>query len=1799
MTPAAEKMAKTIMLPSELLNPKMQVYSSLDGQEVLSGHDLPGHFIHQITAQVHFSAMVESIAESSDILIEVGPGRVLSGLVNHGARQDHSVCMPVESSPFETLDLNQLLARLFVSGTEINWDNLYANRLVHPFVSADKKCFFINPCEKQLAVKIDDRPATQIPAPAREDTLLSKMAGLSHDTLNEYLHRRGAFLAEVIKADLKHRPAGSWPGNQESSPEIQTETEVSPPEKADLAKSFRGEHFYSMLEKATGFPRNTLTSDLRLLDDLNLDSIKSGDLIAGYAQNLGLAGQVDPAELANASIQEIIDFFDRLREGLAEGGIEPNRLDHRDVLQALVQQIAWSTGAPEAEISVDEPVGHQFGLDVERLEDLLQAVSDQFHLNLNIDLPPLIELGLNQIAAIIARVANTASSAIDAAAVDLTHSWVREFKVSLVEVEPAPLPASFGKRNEDKWSNANVLIFGPESQDGICQALGEQLVEKGAGVLRIAYDSDGSIDFSEGFDKFSHFIVVLPRWRREATPAEDDMKSIIVRLACAALPPPACSGRRRHTCLSFIQFGGGFFGTDSGTAGLHQCCTSALAKSVHLERQDLKVRVIDFESKLAEKVIAEKAIQEMQGPAKFAEVGYDRMLIRRTVRIKLLQPVDYCSDNIAWSTDDVILVTGGAKGITSECALAVARTTGARMALIGRTQMSGLKKDALDEGNSDGVLERFKGLGLEARYYSCDVCEKDALQETLKQIRRDMGPITGVIHGAGLNIPRRIAQVAPGDALREVSPKVIGALNILAELKQNPPKLVVGLTSVIGVSGMPGNSWYAFSNEALDLILRRFGSDHPQTRTLSVAYSIWRDTGMGAKLGSVEALKRKGIDAIPNEEGIQRFVRLFRHDPGTHQVIISARMAPLDTLPMQPPQPVEGARFLERLIYHTPGVESAFTAHLSHAQDLYLKDHCFNGSYLFPTVFGLEAMAQVAAHVTGYKEFHSIRVEDLKLQRPITVDTENGAHIVVYARIQERLTKEDPISIKAGIFKPAVDVKSDYFSATFVVGPTENTAVHPLASRNEPLDIWPADLYRHRLLFQGPRFQRIDRIYQLERQGDRSGTVLLSTTTADTNPGELAFANSEQRRLMLGDPFQRDALLQSAALLIPQDTSLPVSVKQWDIYQSSQHPSKPHGLHIQSRLVTQKGQDVLTDVKLVDDTGELVEKLGGYRLRILQHHSDYPTVADLLQPDDHDTAELQKHLTRLAFDFNLKLPQVCVGFLPGIHDLPREARRERERPLLQRVVRKMAGDGPHLHLRYEIGWQTSGKPVVTSPDAFLEASVAHDRRYCIVAAADYPLGCDIERVTHRSYEQWVAILGPAYKPLIDEHMDDDTLDQHCTGLWAAKEVLQKMDVQNVQNINIEKRTENGTLLRCVTDEGQIKIIAFPVLLTRGLKRVIAVSAMNLESHVRLSTDELPGVDYPGYEALFNRQHYKIIEGGPQGQGIFVHRFPVTFQPAGQLSRHVYFSNYFFWAGMVREASAWPVLKRISNQFATGKWGGVTNYAELKILGEATTHDLVEVWMWASGNGGPHNSVLDLTYDFRKVLPNGRHERLAWLEQQTTWVRIIEKAVVKVEPYPDYYGSFLKDMLPRYDAPNTPQKIPEPLIDLHDYHDESYLYTSPSGPVVEPILHSEFIDTSLEDSNIVGNIYFANYYAWQGRVRDRYFYSLVPECFQGTGDAGELLCLKCRIDHLREGMPFDRIEVRMALKTLQTSRATMYFDYFKVLPDSRLLKLASGEQIVVWVRRDANSNPVPHPFPQAIYQALRKSTAHKPFKVAIG
>jgi enediyne polyketide synthase len=317
---------------------------------------------------------------------------------------------------------------------------------------------------------------------------------------------------------------------------------------------------------------------------------------------------------------------------------------------------------------------------------------------------------------------------------------------------------------------------------------------------------------------------------------------------------------------------------------------------------------------------------------------------------------------------------------------------------------------------------------------------------------------------------------------------------------------------------------------------------------------------------------------------------------------------------------------------------------------------------------------------------------------------------------------------------------------------------------------------------------------------------------------------------------------------------------------------------------------------------------------------------------------------------------------------------------------------------------------------------------------------------------------------------------------------------------------------------------------------------------------------------------------------------LTFKPNAQLSRTIYFSNYISWMGEVREASVWPIMSSVREQLSSGKWGSVTNYSHIQIVGEASVDDMVETRMWASDNGGPQDSTMTLSYDFRKIGANGDIHRLAFCRLQTTWVEIVGQGIAKARPYPSYLKEFLDTMLPRYEAPDIPPKLSEPLQGLLRDSADELIYQAPEAPLIVPLLSENVFETSLSHSNMVGNVYYATYYDWKGQTRDRFFYNLIPAYYHGVGEKGEMICIESRVDHLREAMPFDRILVRMALKALRRFSMDLHFDFFRLNPDDSRTKLAYGTHRAVWVTRDHSGRPTATTWPDALLQALRQKTA---------
>jgi len=493
-----------------------------------------------------------------------------------------------------------------------------------------------------------------------------------------------------------------------------------------------------------------------------------------------------------------------------------------------------------------------------------------------------------------------------------------------------------------------------------------------------------------------------------------------------------------------------------------------------------------------------------------------------------------------------------------------------------------------------------------------------------------------------------------------------------------------------------------------------------------------------------------------------------------------------------------------------------------------------------------------------------------------------------------------------------------------------------------------------------------------------------------------------------------------------------------------------------------------------------------------------------------------------------------------------------------------------------VEWLGSGKPVVAGADG-LGVSAAHDDWAALAVAGTGEQGCDLAPVEPRPRERWLALLGAEREPLLDELISGgDTLDVAGTRLWAAAEAAKKAGADPI--LELARRSGEAALLRA----GELHVLTFPHRLTEGPERIVALV---VEAGAGAATGPVPAERYG-----FDLSAYALTLGddGPiPGRLVVSVRFPLTFRESANLSRTLFFSHVFMWMGKLRELAVQPVYEPLAQQFATGRWGMVTNYGETRYFGEARAEDTIEGRFWLGPASGRLGSTQEFHYEWLRVPPGGAPERFAWSRMGVTWVEILGHGVVEARPLPEYYAALMDRVTPP-DSPEVRAAL-EPTPATDDVDLGLPLWIAPPGPAGGPALHEEQFDTSLEESNLVGNIYFANYYVWQGVARDRFFQAVAPELYRGTGEWGELRCLHHRTDHLREAMPFQRIAARMSLDAVHERGVRLRFDIFR-LEDGRRDKLGAAVHTAGWFAPVDGGGPwQPAPLPQVLIDALLAAT----------
>ncbi|MEA1968770.1 MAG: SDR family oxidoreductase [Thermodesulfobacteriota bacterium] len=274
---------------------------------------------------------------------------------------------------------------------------------------------------------------------------------------------------------------------------------------------------------------------------------------------------------------------------------------------------------------------------------------------------------------------------------------------------------------------------------------------------------------------------------------------------------------------------------------------------------------------------------------------------------------------------DVIVITGGAKGVTAECAFEIAKKYSPQIILLGRskkpykepewvknlTGQAEIKKELLKNNFQDKKvtpgeiqkaykeivsnreinknLERIKTAGSRVKYFSTDIRDEKNVNKILNNVRNEFGSITCVIHGAGILEDRLICDKTEEQFAKVFDTKVKGFNTLLKATKNDNLKYFILFSSVAARTGNKGQVDYAMANEVLNKTAQKKARENKNCRFISVNWGPWEGGMVNSSLQR-EFLKR-GIDLIPLKQGAKSLVaEMERNDRKDVEVVIGAHI---------------------------------------------------------------------------------------------------------------------------------------------------------------------------------------------------------------------------------------------------------------------------------------------------------------------------------------------------------------------------------------------------------------------------------------------------------------------------------------------------------------------------------------------------------------------------------------------------------------------------------------------------------------------------------------------------------------------------------------------------------------------------------------------------------------------------------------------------------------------------------------------------------------------------------------------
>ncbi|MCT7944996.1 type I polyketide synthase [Shewanella septentrionalis] len=804
-------------------------------------------------------------------------------------------------------------------------------------------------------------------------------------------------LGEIVSyMNSKLPAAGSVIATPITTANVVTQVVTAVPAASGLSAALVQQTMMSVVADKTGYPTEMLELSMDMEADLGIDSIKRVEILGTVQDELPGLPELNPEDLAECrTLGEIVALFSK------------------EIGQSKLGQNAVSqNAAPVSAVVQPEPT---------------------------IDLPPHSEVVLKKLPA----------------AAELTQlSPQQSSKQSAQQAQTRVFAKDACIIISDDGHNAGVLaeklhaqgltvavVRSPESLVASASPLNSHIAS-----FTLAAIDDASIgaviNEIKSLGTVAGFIHLQPQHKTAA-----DAKGLVLSSAAKAsveqaflfakhLQPFLVTGQSSFISVSRIDGGFGYLNhSQIANSELNQAALSGLTKTLSHEWPSVHCRALDIAPALDAKQLANAVIAELFATDKLLEVGVSQGAAQALERVTLVAgKADTRHGAANLTSADKILVTGGAKGVTFECALSLAKRSKAHFILAGRSSQQAIPAWAQGKNNSElkaaaiahiqslgekptpkqvdalvwpvqssleiaAALQAFTAVGASAEYLSLDVNNPDTIASTIVPIT-ELSPITGIIHGAGVLADKHIQDKTLDELARVYGTKVTGISNLLAALDLDKLKLVALFSSAAGFYGNTGQSDYAMSNDILNKAALQLAQQLPNAKVMSFDWGPW-DGGMVNP-----ALKKmfmdRGVYVIPLKAGAELFANQLLSNTGA-QLLVGTDMqgsAPHDDTPNEK-QETEGSNLKKPeadlttdtsdphalLNALNPSAVNISAVKLQRTLDpkamIFIEDHCINGNPVLPTVCAIQWMREAAFDVLK----QPVKVQSYKLLKGIIFDT--------------------------------------------------------------------------------------------------------------------------------------------------------------------------------------------------------------------------------------------------------------------------------------------------------------------------------------------------------------------------------------------------------------------------------------------------------------------------------------------------------------------------------------------------------------------------------------------------------------------------------------------------------------------------------------------------------------------------------------------------------------------------------------------------------------------------------------------